>query len=150
MQCFHLEEEDERVSSYTCTNAIYNPPTTSKAHPTSYHRSLIDQSTKRIRRRMQHRFISYHITSSHINTPSQLLPHFFSPPNTFCTLPPTAPSGLKFLPIMPSLARGPPTFSPTLPMAPSLVKAPPMVPFASNAAGALLSVGFWPLGGMLV
>lgn len=82
------------------------------------------------------------------NIPIIPFPHFFfSPPSTFCTLPPTAPSGLKFLPIMPSLARGPPTFSPTLPMAPSLVKAPPMVPFASKAAGALLSVGFWPLGG---
>ena len=32
-------------------------------------------------------------------------------------------------------------------MAPSLVKAPPMAPFASKAAGAFWSVGFWPLGG---
>ena len=71
---------------------------------------------------------------------------FFSPPSAFCTRPPIAPSALKFLPIAPSLESGPPTFSPTLPMAPSLVKAPPMAPFASNAAGAFWSVGFWPLG----
>jgi hypothetical protein len=70
--------------------------------------------------------------------------HFFCPPSAFCTLPPIAPSGLKFLPIMPWLESGPPTFSPTLPMAPSLVKAPPMAPFASKAAGAVL-VSFAPL-----
>lgn len=89
-------------------------------------------------------FISYHqsypASQSLPSHPSHHNHCFFSPPRAFCTLPPTAPSGLKFLPIMPSLASGPPTFSPTLPMAPSLVKAPPMVPFASKA-GAFWSEG---------
>lgn len=101
---------------------------------------------------MAHSVISYHLvpTIMSVSQTTALLEgyqphHFFSPPSAFCTLPPIAPSGLKFLPIAPSLESGPPTFSPMLPMAPSLVKAPPMAPFASKAAGAFWSVGFWPL-----
>lgn len=90
---------------------------------------------------------SVHINSYHIiSSIPHLLHCFFSPPNIFCTVPPTAPSGWKFLPIIPSLASGPPTFSPAPPIAPSLVKALPIVPFASKAVGTFWSVRLLVLG----
>ena len=114
---------------------------------TSHRKAIIDNKTHVTK--VIYSMISFTSYQHHIFTKQNGISqshHFFSPPSAFCTLPPIAPSGLKFLPIAPSLESGPPTFSPTLPMAPSLVKAPPMVPFASKAAGAFWSEGFWPLG----
>lgn len=71
----------------------------------------------------------------HISYRSEYRHYFFSPPSAFCTLPPILPFSVKFFPIAPLAARGPPIFSAVPPKAPSLVNAPPMAPFASKTEG---------------
>jgi hypothetical protein len=67
-------------------------------------------------------------------------------PRFSCTVPPIAPSGLKFFPIAPSFENGPPTLSAIPPIAPSALNALPIAPSLEKAGVPVpvaFSIYFW-------